>query len=141
MSFIFLSVLASSLANLKFLFLSICYILPFFQWTFPCWQPPRSCRPVSLSFGIAKIDFFHYMQHTQQTFFLFFLHFLCNILITNEIKLHFYWQRASFLVVFLGFLASFGVMCWGNFADFWHFAVKIEFLIVRRRAFSGLKSI
>ena len=53
-----LSVLASSLANLKFL--SLEYLLHSFilSMNFPLLTTPLSYHPVSLSFGIAKIVFF-----------------------------------------------------------------------------------
>ena len=42
----------------------------------PLLTTPLTCRPVPLSFGIAKIEFFHYTQHTLQTFFYFFCIFI-----------------------------------------------------------------
>ena len=125
-----MSVLASSLANLKFLFLSICYILSFFQWTFPCWQPLLSCRPVSLSFGVAKIVFFHYAHTMQHTFLKFFLINYILLIISNL------WRYSSEnFCVFSCFLAFFVMQILEIFADFWKFSAKIEF---RRLLKSGI---
>ena len=55
----------------------------------------------------CKNRFFCIHSNTLANFFLLFLHFLCNILITNEIKLHFsrfltlFWpEKTSFLAFF-----------------------------------------
>ena len=97
MSFIFLSVLASSLANLKFLFLSICYILPFFSMNIPLLTTPSLVPSRIVVVWDCKNRFFCIHSNTLANFFLLFLHFLYNTLITNEIKLHFF----RFLTLFL----------------------------------------
>ena len=117
-----MSVLASSLANLKFLFLSICYILSFFQWTFTCWQPLLSCRPVSLSFGVAKIVFFYYAHTMQRTFLKYFLNFY--IILSISIL---YRYPCVFFRDFLHFLQVSAMNFIENFADFWKFSAKTEF--------------
>ena len=117
----FMSVLASSLANLKFLFLSICYIPSFFQWTFTCWQPLLSCRPVSLSFGVAKIVFFYYAHTMQRTFLKYFLNFY--IILSISIL---YRYLSVFFRDFLHFLQVSAMNFIENFADLWKFSAKIE---------------
>ena len=121
MSFIFLSVLASSLANLKIPNLSICYILPFFQWTFPCWQPLSLCPSLSLSFGVAKIVFFLY-AHTMPHFFLKFF-FICIISLIVSVL---FFRPDIFFLVFPHFFRPSRPGGLENFADFWKNHAKID---------------
>jgi hypothetical protein len=49
----------------------------------PLLTTPLSVRPVSLSFGIAKIEFFSHIRTMQLTFFKFF----CIFFITNYVSM------------------------------------------------------
>ena len=92
-----LSVLASSLANLKFL--SLEYLLHSFilSMNIPLLTTPSLRSSHIVVVWECKNRFFCIHYNTVAHFFLIFLYFLCMLLIVNKIKMHF----SLFLAVFL----------------------------------------
>ena len=87
----------------------------------PLLTTPLSCRPVSLSFGIAKIEFFYYIQPMQRIF----LNFFLNVFILLIISILF-WRLGWLFRIFSPFSLLFAIQIPENFADFRQIAAKIE---------------
>ena len=133
MSFSILSVLTSSLANLKFLFLSICYILSFFSMNIPLLTTPSFRSPHVVVVWECKNSFFCIPNNTVGYFFYFFLHFFLILLIINKIKLHFFWKFRLWKHDFDPILPLFGMIGQTNFADFSKISAKTDFWTATKR--------
>ncbi len=123
-----LSVLASSLANLKFL--SLEYLLHSFilSMNIPLLTTPLSCPSRIVVVWDCKNRIFPLHTSHVAHFFKLFSHFYDNLLIFSEIKLHFYAFQTLKKAFFDPFRPLFGMSEGEDFADFRKFSAKIEFL-------------
>ena len=122
-----LSVLASSLANLKFL--SLEYLLHSFilSMNIPLLTTPSLRSPHIVVVWDCKNSIFPLHASHATHFFKLFLHFYVILLIFSEIKLHFYAFQTLKKAFFDPFRPLFGMSEGEDFADFRRSFAKIEF--------------
>jgi hypothetical protein len=121
-----LSVLASSLANLKILTWVFATFFHSFNEHFPVDNPSLRPSHIVVVWDCKNSIFPLHTSHPTH-FFLFFCIFLVILLIISEIKLHFPWKSTPEKAVFGPFSPLPGTPAAEIFADFRSFAAKIEF--------------